>query len=131
MIFVVPTTGVGVAVFTAVQTFDVRFPTAREVDGSDAMNPEPDYSAAYLVVHTDTRDGLEGHGFAFTTGRGNDIEVAAIRALEPWIVGRDVAIRWPSWALSAVSSPATRSCAGSVRGRASSTWPSARAGTAG
>jgi L-fuconate dehydratase len=79
-----------VAVFTAVRTLDVRFPTSRELDGSDAMNPQPDYSAAYLVLTTDAGDGLEGHGFAFTTGRGNDIQVAAIRALAPWIVGRDV-----------------------------------------
>jgi L-fuconate dehydratase len=76
--------------FVAMHPRDIRFPTSRELDGSDAMNPEPDYSAAYLVVRTDAGDGLEGHAFAFTTGRGNDIQVAAIRALEPWLVGRDV-----------------------------------------
>jgi L-fuconate dehydratase len=51
------------------------------------MNPDPDYSAAYVVVRTDAEDGLEGHGFAFTIGRGNDVQVAAIRALEPFVVG--------------------------------------------
>ncbi len=53
---------------TAVDTFDIRFPTSRELDGSDAMNPDPDYSAAYLVLRTDAADGLEGHGFTFTIG---------------------------------------------------------------
>ena len=76
--------------FVSLETRDIRFPTSKELDGSDAMNPEPDYSAAYVVVHTDASDSLEGHGFAFTTGRGNDVQTAAIRALAPWIVGRDV-----------------------------------------
>jgi L-fuconate dehydratase len=61
------------------------------LDGSDAMNPDPDYSAAYVRVTTDNSDGLEGHGFVFTIGRGNDVQVAAIRALAPYVVGRDVA----------------------------------------
>ena len=74
----------------ALDTFDIRFPTSRELDGSDAMNPDPDYSAAYLVLRTDA-DGLEGHGFAFTIGRGNDVQVAAIDALRPYLVGRSVA----------------------------------------
>src|SRR4051794_41714911 len=55
------------------------------------MNPDPDYSAAYVVIRTDAGDGLEGHGFAFTIGRGNDVQVAAIRALEPFVVGLPVA----------------------------------------
>jgi L-fuconate dehydratase len=75
----------------ALDTYDVRFPTSRELDGSDAMNPDPDYSAAYVVVRTDADDGLSGHGFAFTIGRGNDVQVAAIRALAPFLVGRPVA----------------------------------------
>jgi L-fuconate dehydratase len=79
-----------VSKFLDLQTKDVRFPTSRDLDGSDAMNPEPDYSAAYVVLVTDAEDGFEGHGFAFTTGRGNDIQTAAIQALAPWIVGRDV-----------------------------------------
>ncbi len=76
--------------FTALVTHDVRFPTSRELDGSDAMNLDPDYSAAYVVLSTDADDGVEGHGFAFTTGRGNDVQTAAIRALAPWVVGRPV-----------------------------------------
>ncbi|WP_424983373.1 L-fuconate dehydratase [Labedaea rhizosphaerae] len=71
-------------------THDIRFPTSLELDGSDAMNPDPDYSAAYVVVRTDAPDGLEGHGFAFTIGRGNDVQTAAIRTLEPYLVGRDL-----------------------------------------
>ncbi|GAA1273355.1 mandelate racemase [Planotetraspora silvatica] len=72
---------------TSLETHDIRFPTSRERDGSDAMNPDPDYSAAYVVLRTE--DGHEGHGFAFTIGRGNDVQTAAIRALEPYVVGRD------------------------------------------
>jgi len=75
---------------TGVSTHDVRFPTSRMLDGSDAMNPDPDYSAAYVVVRTDAADGLEGHGFAFTIGRGNEVQVAAIAALAPLLVGYDV-----------------------------------------
>ncbi|MEU4543754.1 L-fuconate dehydratase [Nonomuraea dietziae] len=71
----------------AVETHDIRFPTSLELDGSDAMNPDPDYSAAYVVLKTD--DGFEGHGFAFTIGRGNDVQTAAIKALEPYVIGRD------------------------------------------
>ena len=76
---------------TALDTFDIRFPTSRELDGSDAMNPDPDYSAAYLILRTDAGDGLEGHGFAFTIGRGNDVQLAAIEALRDHVLGRDVA----------------------------------------
>ncbi|GHG93793.1 L-fuconate dehydratase [Streptomyces rubradiris] len=75
---------------TAVDTYDIRFPTSRALDGSDAMNPDPDYSAAYLVLRTDAEDGPEGHGFAFTIGRGNEIQVAAIHALRHHVVGRSV-----------------------------------------
>ncbi|MFD7658741.1 enolase C-terminal domain-like protein [Actinosynnema sp. NPDC059797] len=73
---------------TAVDAVDVRFPTSRELDGSDAMNPEPDYSAAYVTLRTS--GGAEGHGLAFTVGRGNDVEVAAVRALAPLVVGLPV-----------------------------------------
>ena len=78
------------AVITSLETFDVRFPTSRELDGSDAMNPDPDYSAAYVVLRTDAGDGLEGHGFAFTIGRGNDVQVAAIERARAatWSAGR-------------------------------------------
>jgi L-fuconate dehydratase len=75
----------------AVDTYDIRFPTSRDLDGSDAMNPDPDYSAAYLVLRTDAGDGIEGHGFTFTIGRGNDVQVAAINALRDHVVGRPVA----------------------------------------
>ena len=60
-------------------TRDVRFPTSVQRDGSDAMNPFPDYSAAYLVVRTDT--GEEGHSLVFTVGRGNDVQTSAVKAL--------------------------------------------------
>ncbi len=71
-------------------TYDVRFPTSRMLDGSDAMNPSPDYSAAALIVRTDAPDGLAGHAHVFTIGRGNDIQLAAIRAVEPFLAGRDL-----------------------------------------
>jgi L-fuconate dehydratase len=70
------------------EVLDVRFPTSKELDGSDAMNPDPDYSAAYVVLHAD--EGPDGYGLAFTIGRGNDVQAAAIRALAPHVVGRDV-----------------------------------------
>jgi L-fuconate dehydratase len=72
----------------SLDTFDVRFPTSRHLDGSDAMNPFPDYSAAYVVLRTNA--GREGYGLAFTVGRGNDVQVAGIRALAPLVVGRPV-----------------------------------------
>lgn len=75
---------------TAVDTYDIRFPTSRELDGSDAMNPDPDYSAAYVVLRGDAADSPEGHGFTFTIGRGNDVQVAAIEALRGHVVGRSV-----------------------------------------
>ncbi|MFF4568175.1 enolase C-terminal domain-like protein [Streptomyces sp. NPDC001410] len=75
---------------TALDVLDVRFPTSEHLDGSDAMNPEPDYSAAYVVLRTDVGDGLEGHALAFTTGRGNDVQAAAIAALAPHVVGLSV-----------------------------------------
>ena len=71
----------------SVEALDIRFPTSRWLDGSDAMNPDPDYSAAYAVIRTSV-DGLEGHGFTFTIGRGNDLCCAAIRVLAPLLVGR-------------------------------------------
>jgi L-fuconate dehydratase len=70
-------------------TFDIRFPTSRNLDGSDAMTEAPDYSAAYVVLDTDV-PGLSGHGMTFTTGRGNELCVAGIEALAPLVVGRDL-----------------------------------------
>lgn len=74
--------------FTNLTAYDIRFPTSMQLDGSDAMNPDPDYSAAYVVLETDSSDGLAGHGMTFTIGRGNEICVKAIEALAPLIVGR-------------------------------------------
>jgi L-fuconate dehydratase len=76
--------------FTALDTFDVRFPTSRYLDGSDAMNRDPDYSAAYVVLRTDDPSGLAGHGFVFTIGRGNHVQTTALEALAHLVVGRDV-----------------------------------------
>ncbi|MHA6721910.1 L-fuconate dehydratase [Sphingomonas sp. RS2018] len=75
---------------TGLRTIDLRFPTSLALDGSDAMNPDPDYSAAYVILETDT-PGLEGHGLTFTIGRGNDICVAAIAAMRHLVVGLDLA----------------------------------------
>src|ERR671925_225430 len=72
---------------TGVDALDVRFATSSSLDGSDAMNPDPDYSAAYAILHTDD-ESLTGHGFTFTIGRGNEVCVAAIEALRPLVVGR-------------------------------------------
>ena len=69
---------------------DIRFPTSRWLDGSDAMHTDPDYSAAYVVLRTEADDGLEGHGLTFTSGRGTEVCVAAARALEPLVVGRSL-----------------------------------------
>ncbi len=73
---------------TDVVARDIRFPTSRTLAGSDAMNPDPDYSAAYVVLKTDSPAGLEGHGLTFTIGRGNEICVAAIKALAPLVIGK-------------------------------------------
>jgi L-fuconate dehydratase len=67
---------------------DIRFPTSRTLDGSDAMNTAPDYSATYVTLHTDGGSGAPvGHGLTFTIGRGNEVCVAAVKALEPLVVG--------------------------------------------
>src|SRR3954447_583163 len=100
-----------------VETVDLRFPASRDLAGSDAMNEAPDYSAAYVVLHTD--GGPEGHGFTFTIGRGNELAVAAAavigRRAIGWTVDEVVAdlggfSRW----LQADSA----SCGGSARPRA-------------
>src|ERR671923_2218771 len=78
------------ATITALDVLDVRFPTSRNLDGSDAMNPDPDYSAAYVILRTDAADGLEGHGLTFTIGRGTEVVVCAVEALRPLVVGRSV-----------------------------------------
>jgi L-fuconate dehydratase len=73
---------------TRLEILDLRFPTSLTADGTDAVHKDPDYSAAYVILHTD--EGLEGHGFTFTIGRGNEICAEAIRAFEPLVVGRDL-----------------------------------------
>ncbi len=75
-------------VITGLRTYDLRFPTSESLDGSDAMNPDPDYSAAYVVLETDA--GHSGHGLTFTIGRGNEICVAAIEALVARVVGLEL-----------------------------------------
>ena len=75
---------------TSISVKDIRFPTSRSLDGSDAMNAAPDYSAAYVVLHTDSSEALEGHGLTFTIGRGNEICVAAIHVLSPKLIGRSL-----------------------------------------
>jgi L-fuconate dehydratase len=77
---------------TNLKTVDIRFPTSKSLDGSDAMNPDPDYSAAYVILETD--DEHQGHGLTFTIGRGNEICIAAIEALKPLVVGLDM--QWVS-----------------------------------
>jgi L-fuconate dehydratase len=72
---------------TRLRVRDVRFPTSRQLDGSDALNVG-DYSATYVILETD--QGLEGHGLTFTNGRGNEICVAAARALARHVVGREL-----------------------------------------
>ncbi|MFD0067288.1 enolase C-terminal domain-like protein [Streptomyces sp. NPDC056690] len=78
-----------------VETIDVRFPTSKDLDGSDAMNDSPDYSAAYVVLRVGGGDKLtdvsEGHGFTFTIGRGNDLAVQAARAIGERAIGLSVA----------------------------------------
>jgi L-fuconate dehydratase len=78
------------SVITSLETYDIRFPTSRELDGSDAMNPDPDYSASYVILRTNDASGLSGHGFVFTIGRGNEVQTAACAALSHLVVGRNV-----------------------------------------
>ncbi|MEX0315363.1 MAG: L-fuconate dehydratase [Allomuricauda sp.] len=75
---------------TEIEVKDIRFPTSRTMDGSDAMNPDPDYSAAYVILKTNHPDGLEGHGLTFTIGRGNELCVAAIESLSPLLLGKSL-----------------------------------------
>jgi L-fuconate dehydratase len=74
----------------SVITKDIRFPTSRTLDGSDAMNPDPAYSAAYVILKTDHPEGLEGHGLTFTIGRGNELCVQAINALSYLVIGQSL-----------------------------------------
>lgn len=74
---------------TSFQTFDLRFPTSQQRDGSDAMNPDPDYSAAYVILQTDSSQ-LSGYGMTFSIGRGNEICVAGIQSLAQLLVGQNI-----------------------------------------
>ena len=78
------------ATIVALRTFDIRFPTSKGLDGSDAMNPDPDYSAAYVKLSTDDPAGLAGYSLVFTIGRGNDVQAAAIQALSHLVCNQDV-----------------------------------------
>jgi len=73
---------------TRVRTLDIRFPTSRSSIGSDAVNKDPDYSAAYCILETDS--GLEGHGLTFTLGRGTELCVSAMAYLSRFLVGREL-----------------------------------------
>ena len=75
---------------TDIEVKDVRFPTSMSLDGSDAMNADPDYSAAYVILKTNHPDGIEGHGLTFTIGRGNEICVLAIKSLSHLIIGKSL-----------------------------------------
>lgn len=76
---------------TAIEVRDIRFPTSDNLDGSDAMNLDPDYSAAYVILHTNNSQ-LKGHGLTFTIGRGNEVCCAAIQAMEHLLV--DLELSW-------------------------------------
>lgn len=73
---------------TDIHVLDIRYPTSRLDMGSDAMHPDPDYSATYVILHTNKN--VEGHGLSFTLGRGNELCVAAVKSLSPLLVGRSL-----------------------------------------
>ncbi len=75
---------------TGLTVRDIRFPTSRLLDGSDAMNPDPDYSATYVTLETDHPDGLQGNGLTFTIGRGNEICCTAVESLKPLVLGKSL-----------------------------------------
>ena len=100
---------------TGLRTIDVRFPTSQSLDGSDAMNPDPDYSAAYVVLETD--GAVQGHGLTFTIGRGNEICITAIEALRANTEGNTKAAFAAAAKAAATGSESTRQMR-SVHGRA-------------
>ncbi|MDU8886975.1 L-fuconate dehydratase [Yeosuana sp. MJ-SS3] len=77
-------------IITEIETKDIRFPTSKTLDGSDAMNPDPDYSAAYVILKTNHPNNIEGHGLTFTIGRGNELCVAAIKSISHLILGKSL-----------------------------------------
>ena len=76
-------------IITSIETKDIRFPTSKNLDGSDAINKDPDYSAAYVILKTN-QPTLEGHGLTFTLGRGNELCVAAIQSLSYLLIGKSL-----------------------------------------
>src|SRR5579875_889592 len=78
------------AKIVALDAIDIRFPTSQSRIGSDAMNHDPDYSAVYVTLRSDDPSAPAGHALVFTIGRGNEVQVAAVRALTELVVGRDV-----------------------------------------
>jgi L-fuconate dehydratase len=74
---------------TSIEVKDIRFPTSKTLDGSDAMHLDPDYSAAYVILRTNDFS-LKGHGLTFTLGRGNELCVAAIKSLSQLLIGKDM-----------------------------------------
>lgn len=77
-------------IITDVIARDIRFPTSKSLDGSDAMNPDPDYSAAYVILKTNAPEGYEGHGLTFTIGRGNELCTQAIKSLSHLLIGKSL-----------------------------------------
>jgi L-fuconate dehydratase len=73
----------------SIETKDIRFPTSKSLDGSDAMNKDPDYSAAYVILKTNVPE-LEGHGLTFTEGRGNELCIAAMKSLSYLLIGKSI-----------------------------------------
>lgn len=82
---------------TSAEIKDIRFPTSKYKHGSDAMNPDPDYSAAYIILKTNQPE-LEGHGLTFTIGRGNEIVCAALDAIKYHVLGKSLASITSNWA---------------------------------
>ena len=103
---------------TNVITRDIRFPTSRTLDGSDAVNVDPDYSATYVILETDDPRGLRGYGLTFTNGRGNEVCVAAVHTLKHHVVGRTLESLTEDFAGFWLRSRRTVRCAGWVRRRA-------------
>lgn len=83
-------------IITSTEVRDIRFPTSKNKHGSDAMNPDPDYSAAYIILKTD-RPNLEGHGLTFTIGRGNEIVCAALEAITHHVIGKSLESITANW----------------------------------
>ncbi len=77
-------------ILTSLDVKDIRFPTSKYLDGSDAMNPDPDYSAVNVILKTKHPESIEGHGLTFTIGRGNELCVAAIHSLAHLVIGKSL-----------------------------------------